>query len=233
MGRLQGWIVLIFQHTGNPNLTSWTNLGILPRLLAKEDNINGTNIERIRKNIEQLYGVGKKGAVIFFSPDGIMHRREIKSTLLRHEHAMGLLSMKVFLSHKGAVKILVRNYKKVLSVLRFDTWLDEDAMSAGTELERGILKGFKESCAAVFFITPSFRDENYLASEVDYAVVEKREKGEQFSIITLVFEENGRKGEVPDLLRRYVWKEPKNDLDALFEIIKALPIQLGHVSWKM
>ena len=60
-------------------------------------------------------------------------------------------------------------------------------MDAGSELERAILQGFKDSCAAVFFVTPSFQDEAYLATEVNYAIQEKREKGDRFSIVTLVF----------------------------------------------
>ena len=74
--------------------------------------------------------------------------------------------MRIFLSHKGADKPRVREYKKTLEALGFDPWLDEDAMTAGTNLERGLLEGFKTSCAAVFFITPNYVDENYLASEV-------------------------------------------------------------------
>jgi len=105
-------------------------------------------------------------------------------------------------------------------------------MAAGTELERSILQGFKDSCAAIFFVTPNFEDANYLASEVNYAIAEKRKKGQRFSIVTLVFQENGLKGNVPDLLHQYVWKEPETDLEALREIIKALPIQVGEVAWK-
>jgi hypothetical protein len=87
-------------------------------------------------------------------------------------------------------------------------------MPAGTNLERGILKGFADSCAAVFFVTPEFKDEAFLATEVDYAIKEKRAKGEMFSIITPVFGEGAAKGKVPDLLHGYVWKEPKSDLVA-------------------
>jgi hypothetical protein len=50
-------------------------------------------------------------------------------------------------------------------------------MAAGVELDRGILQGFNDSCAAVFFVTPRFKDENYLATEVNYAMIEKRKKG--------------------------------------------------------
>jgi len=139
--------------------------------------------------------------------------------------------MKIFLSHKGSDKPFVRKFKDTLSLLGFSPWLDEDAMPAGTNLERGILQGFKDSCAAVFFVTPDFHDEKYLASEVDYAVQEKRNKGDKFSIITLVFEDGAAKGKVPDLLHTYVWKEPKSELDALQEIIRALPIHVGEVRW--
>ena len=81
-------------------------------------------------------------------------------------------------------------------------------------------------------ITPNFKDESFLGSEVNYAIAEKRKKNERFSIITLVFNQNGEKGSVPDLLQPYVWKEPKNDVEALREIIKALPVKVGMVQWR-
>ena len=141
-------------------------------------------------------------------------------------------TMKIFLSHKGFNKPMVRQFKTTLTLLGFDPWLDEDAMPAGTNLERGILKGFTNSCAAVFFVTPEFKDENFLATEVDYAIKEKRAKAEKFAIITLLFGNGTAKGSIPDLLHGYVWKEPKTDLEALQEIIRALPIHVGSVRWR-
>lgn len=112
---------------------------------------------------------------------------------------------KLFLSHKGSDKPMVQRFFAILKELGFDPWLDEDAMVAGTELERAILDGFQRSCAAVFFITPNFQDEKYLRSEINYAVQQKREKDGRFAIITLLFtDKNGAKGAVPDLLRTYV-----------------------------
>jgi len=70
----------------------------------------------------------------------------------------------------------VRRYDHALKTLGFDPWIDERAMPAGANLEREVLGGFEESCAAVFFITASFKDEKYLAAEVDYAVMQKRKK---------------------------------------------------------
>jgi hypothetical protein len=141
-------------------------------------------------------------------------------------------SKQIFLSHKGADKLMVREYFRVLKTLSFDPWLDEDAMVAGTLLERGILEGFERSCAAVFFVTPSFRDENFLATEVNYAVAEKRKKGDRFAIITVVFSEKKQKGKVPALLEQYVWKEPRSHLEALDEILRALPIRPLEIRWK-
>ena len=140
--------------------------------------------------------------------------------------------MKIFLSHKGIDKPTVRQYKELFTTLGFEPWLDEDAMDAGVELERALLQGFKESCAAVFFITPNYVDENYLAAEINYAIAEKRKRGNKFSIISIVMKKDGLKGKVPELLEPYVWKEPETDLEAFKDIVKALPISVGNVYWK-
>ena len=106
-------------------------------------------------------------------------------------------------------------------------------MPAGTSLERGLLQGMKDSCGAVFFITPSFKDENFLATEIDYAIQEKRAKGDRFALITLQFvDHDGKMGTVPDLLRPYVWKTPKTDIEAMREIVRALPVEPGLVDWR-
>lgn len=140
---------------------------------------------------------------------------------------------KVFLSHKGIDKNLVIEFKETLHILGYEPWIDEDAMPAGTALERGLLKGMQDSCGVVFFITPSFRDEGFLETEVNYAIQEKRKKGDRFAIVTLQFvDENGNIGAIPELLKTYVWKKPKTHLHALREIVRALPVQLGAVDWR-
>ncbi|MCL2649276.1 MAG: toll/interleukin-1 receptor domain-containing protein [Phycisphaerales bacterium] len=142
-------------------------------------------------------------------------------------------SKKIFLSHKGVDKEIVVDFKKTLEAFGYAPWLDEDAMPAGTHLERGILKGMQESCGVIFFITPSFKDEGYLETEVNYAIQGKRAKGDKFAIIALQFVgPNGSVGEIPDLLKSYVWKKPKSHLEALREIIRALPISAGAVDWR-
>lgn len=140
---------------------------------------------------------------------------------------------KVFLSHKGVDKEKVRDFHRSLELLGYQPWLDEDAMPAGTTLERGLLRGMKESCGVVFFVTPAFKDEGYLETEVNYAIAEKRRKGDKFAIITLQFSNHlGDHGGIPELLRTYVWKSPASDLEALREIIRALPIEPKAVDWR-
>ena len=140
---------------------------------------------------------------------------------------------KIFLSHKGVDKNLVIDFKKTLAELGYEPWLDEDAMPAGTTLERGLLQGMQDSCGVVFFITPSFKDEGYLQTEIDYAIQEKRKKGDKFAIITLQFiGDDGKEAPIPDLLKTYVWKKPKTSLEALREIVRALPIAPGIIDWR-
>ena len=137
--------------------------------------------------------------------------------------------IKIFLSHKSVDKPLVYRYYNALKAVGFDPWLDEPDMPAGANLEREVLRGFEESCAAVFFITENFRDERYLAAEVDYAVMQKRKKDKKFTIITLRYT---NAAPVPGLLTPYIYKDVANDLEGFYEIVRALPIELGPVRWK-
>lgn len=230
-GTFGRWNILIFEHTGNSVMRASTGIGELTPATIGYATIDASNRETVRKRLEDLFNIKPADAVMIVA-DGEALDAELLAMLRRHEIAMGLYPMKVFLSHKGADKSLVRRFKSTLSLLGFDPWLDEDAMAAGTELERGILRGFQDSCAAVFFVTPNFVDENYLATEINYAMAEKRTKGDRFAIITLVFSDGERKGAVPALLRQYVWKNPGNELEALQEIIKALPVEVGRTRWK-
>ena len=231
IGGFKNWLVIIFTHTGNPGIVTSVGIGELSEALVGSDSINAGNRELARANLERHFALQPRDGVVLVQ-DGRLDHSELLSLMYRHEIALGLAPMKIFLSHKGFDKPLVRQFKTSLGLLGFDPWLDEDAMPAGTNLERGILKGFTDSCAAVFFVTPEFKDEDFIATEVDYAIKEKRTKGDRFAIITLVFGDGTAKGKVPDLLHGYVWKEPKSELEALREIIRALPIHVGSVRWR-
>jgi hypothetical protein len=153
------------------------------------------------------------------------------------ETYMAERNRRVFLSHKGVDKPFVERVFRLLSLLGFDPWLDQHALNAGAELDRAILQGFKDSCAVVYFITPNFVDDAFLRDEINYAKEQKRQKGDRFAIISLeMTDPNGKarrkKGEVPDLLRPYVWKSPTSELEAVIEILKALPITVGPVDWR-
>lgn len=137
--------------------------------------------------------------------------------------------VKIFLSHKSVDKPMVYRYYNALKGVGFDPWLDEPSMAAGANLEREVFRGFEESCAAVFFITENFKDEKYLAAEVDYAVMQKRKKGDKFAIITLRYT---NAAPVPGLLTPYIYKDVANDLEGLRELVRALPVELGPVRWK-
>lgn len=137
--------------------------------------------------------------------------------------------IKIFLSHKTVDKPLVYRYYYALKAIGFDPWLDESNMPAGANLERELLRGFQESCAAVFFITENFKDQKYLATEVDYAIMQKRRKEKKFSIVTLRYTNASA---VPDLLTPYIYKDVANDLEGFQALIKALPIEMGPSRWK-
>ena len=140
---------------------------------------------------------------------------------------------KIFLSHKGFDKDTVIDFRETLEELGYEPWLDDDAMPAGTLKERGLLQGMQASCAVVFFVTTSFKDEGYLATEIDYAIEEKRRKGDRFAIIALRLNGSGNDAApMPELLDRYIWKTPKTPLEALRDIVKALPIAPRNVEWR-
>ncbi len=136
---------------------------------------------------------------------------------------------KVFLSHKSIDKPMVMRYYHALKTLGFDPWLDEASMHVGANLERELLRGFDESCAAVFFITENFTDERYLATEVEYAILQKRKKEKKFAIVALRYSSTTS---VPSLLTPYIYKDVVNDLDGFHALLKALPIELGPIRWK-
>ncbi len=225
------WRIYVFIHTGKSHVRTSDGIGELPSSVIGFQSIDSSNKSRVRERIGRHFRLGRQDAIFMLYQNGDI-KDDLEFNLLQHEIEMGLCPMRIFLSHKGADKPMVREFKRTLEELGFDPWLDEDAMTAGVELERGILQGFKDSCAAVFFVTPLFQDEAYLASEVNYAIQEKRAKHDRFAIVTLVFSDGPSKGVVPDLLKQYVWKEPVSQIEAFRELIRAIPIRVGSLVWK-
>lgn len=140
----------------------------------------------------------------------------------------------IFLSHKSTDKETVKLYYAALKAAGFSAWLDDENMHAGDKLDRSILEGFKESCAVVFFLTPSFKDELFLAEEINYAKEQEREKGGRFRIIPLIVPGTGAdRAAVPELLRGYVWIQENSHLTSFTKLIAALPIRPGPPSWTL
>lgn len=138
----------------------------------------------------------------------------------------------IFLSHRSIDKVKISAIKTLLRIVGFDPWIDEERMPAGTSLDRAILDGIKNSCAAVFFITPNFEDSRFLSQEIDYAISEHRERPEKFSIIPILMMDEKGDCLVPELLKRFVAKRVASATDALIEIIRGLPIKPGPPVWK-
>jgi hypothetical protein len=65
---------------------------------------------------------------------------------------------------------------------------------------------------------------------VDYAIREKRKKGNKFAIVTLRYD---KKVSVPGLLDRYIYRDVENDLEGFRELVRALPIESGPLRWKV
>lgn len=225
-GQFGNYIITIFKDTGNTSMmtTGYLDINFLSDYYTS---INNSNIEQVREKIKTERDLKPRDSVVILATDVSNLGYELEQTLKHHEIVTGVVKMKIFLSHKSIDKKLVREVKKTLNVLGFEAWLDEDDLYAGDSLERGLMKGFKDSCAAIFFVTPDFKDEEYLGSEVEYAIAEKRSKKNDFVIITLVLEKEGILGIVPDLLSPYVYKKPSNQLQMIQEIVKALPMKLG------
>jgi hypothetical protein len=104
-------------------------------------------------------------------------------------------------------------------------------MPAGTTLDRAILEGMKQSCAAVFFLTPNFEDSRFLSQEIDYAIMVHQERPNSFSIVHILLDHTDE-ANVPELLRRFVVKRVNSDIEALIEIIRGLPIKPGPPVWR-
>jgi hypothetical protein len=138
---------------------------------------------------------------------------------------------RIFLSHSTADKTLVRPFENALKEVRYEPWLDESAMTAGVRLHPGLKAGLQNSCAAVFFLTPNFKDERYLAEEVAIALEEKNRRPDQFAIIPIDFSTLGVAIQVPDRLKEFVRITWSTDMAVLVQLIRALPIRPGRPLW--
>lgn len=221
---------IVFLYKNSPFSTVVTSSGgsLAPSDIGFNE-ITSRNISIIREYFHKNYHVNNDDGLFILCKDLSNLSNEIEENLKNHKKYLGLLPMKIFLSHKSKDKSNVREFKNILQKLGFSPWLDEEELKAGDKLNRSLLKGMQESCAAIFFITDNYEDTQYLSDEIDYAKNRAMEDP-NFKIITLVF--NNANHNIPQLLRHYVWKNVNSDLSALGHIIDALPLQVGEIRYK-
>jgi hypothetical protein len=155
-GTYKDWTIVVVQDAGFSSMCKQTGIGELSQSTVGVATITEENREAVRRRLEKHFNIGKRDAIILFDPNDSC-APEFPAMLQRHEIALGLGNMKIFLSHKGVDKEMVRRFEGLLRELGFDTWLDDDAMPAGAQPDRAIQEGFRDSCAAVFFVTPILR----------------------------------------------------------------------------
>jgi hypothetical protein len=84
-----------------------------------------------------------------------------------------------------------------------------------------------DSCGAVFFVTPLYKDTGYLEAEIDDALQQKMARGDGFALIALLIpDEHGVYGDVPAPLKKYAWKKLGTHLDGARYILESLPPHL-------
>lgn len=218
--------ILIYRHVGRTNAI-FRSKGIaddINKSIINVDEITESNKQEVRKLIEDYLSLDNKDGVIFLSPE-ISIPNEYYLLMKKHEKVMNIRPNKIFLSHKSVNKDFVRGVNDALKTIGYNTWLDEESMNAGANLNRSIMKGINDSCAVVFFITPDFKDEKYIANEIDHAIDEKTNRPDEFEIITIVIGD----GLVPKILSKYVWKNVTTEIQAYTEIIKSLPIKVRDI----
>lgn len=188
------------------------------------------NIEAVRKNIIEAYQLSPRSYVVLLRKDNKNFQSEIEKMLSFHELKLGIKNRRIFLSYQGVNKEIVTEYKTTLETMGFEPWLDENDLYTGT-LSLNFVQGFKESCAAVFIISQDFNVNAAFKKEVEYAIIEKQQKNNMFSIITLIISEGNKKCNVPLALKSYILKEINNNTESILEIIKAIPVQICNYSY--
>ncbi|WP_447837512.1 toll/interleukin-1 receptor domain-containing protein [Aeromonas salmonicida] len=131
---------------------------------------------------------------------------------------------KIFLSHKGINKPLVREIDKTLRILNLKTWFDIDDLKAGDPLISSIDQAFQQCSAAVFFISDDFKDYGVIKMEIEKAMYESITREESFKIIPLVLTQHGGTDvNVPHALQTLTWKHV-SDVQIVPTILSSLPI---------
>ena len=112
-GIFNGWNIIVFEHTGNPVMKSTQGIGDISSAIIGDSQITDDNKAGVRERISRHFRLSRSDALFIFDQmDDI--QQDLTAVLLQHEMEMGLCPMRVFLSHKGADKPMVREFKDTL-----------------------------------------------------------------------------------------------------------------------
>ncbi len=116
-GSYKNWVIIIYTHTGVAHVKMHGGFGELTPVLVGVGEITVQNKESVRKRLEKHFRVGPHDGIVFLEnkTTSFEIHDDIDALLKKHEYAMGVVPMRIFLSHKGADKPLVREYKATLT----------------------------------------------------------------------------------------------------------------------
>lgn len=107
-----------FKHTGNSGMVA-TSVVEFNSANTGVENISSGNIDSVRDKIRSSFQLSKMDSIVILAMNGSNLNSELQKLLEEHEFVMGVKRRKIFLSHKGADKPLVRLYKQTLESLGF------------------------------------------------------------------------------------------------------------------
>lgn len=84
--------------------------------------------------------------------------------------------MKVFISHAGADNAFARELVEELRAAKLKVWFDGTELAPGDNIALEVGRALDESDAMVVLLSPAAMESQWVRSEIDYALAERRFK---------------------------------------------------------
>ena len=97
-GTYKGWMIFAFTHTGANTMTSYNGIGEMDTAIVGVDTIDASTWHAVHSNVAKFFNLKMMDGVLLLSPTNNISPEELKALLLRHEIALGLAPMKIFLA---------------------------------------------------------------------------------------------------------------------------------------
>ena len=214
VGRFGDYEIGILIHTGNLDFTA-TSFVFFNEDDLKVDQITNQNIEAVRNIIFKENKLTEKDGVIILKKDNSNLKDEINQLFQRHQAVMGIKPTQIFLSRSGTNNKIIHDYKNLLDILGYDIYFDNNHYF-------DLKETFKYTKGAIFMLTENNIDDEKLIQEVDLAILEKENKDQDFTIITIVLDDT-ETTLIPIELTDFPLIYPDNPLQAMIEIVTAFP----------